>query len=174
LFSALDLLNTKYNIQPLLLCTGKTNDYFPTIRKEMSRLGLNSQVKFVGFVSELEIQCLYRLCRCMVFPSKYEGWGLPVTEAMRIGVPVACSDLPVLREHAGNAPLYFNPENPQEISNAIFRIWTDPELRRDISKNGQKAVELFSWNKTAKIFRAYYRFLAAGTLGEEDAMLISI
>lgn len=172
LLRALSLLQDQHNIRPLLICSGKTNDYFPVINKELKKLKPTSQVKFLGFVSPLEIQSIYRLCRLMVFPSKYEGWGLPVTEAMRIGVPVACSRLRILMEQAGDAALFFDPDNPQELADTIYRLWTDAQLRKKLSLKGQKNSARFSWEKTARIFRAHYRLLSGKPLNKEDQELV--
>jgi glycosyltransferase involved in cell wall biosynthesis len=172
MIKALSLLQKQHNLRPSLVCSGKTNDYFPIIKKELKKLKLTSQVKFIGFISPFEIQCLYRLCRLMVFPSKYEGWGLPVTEALRIGSPIACSRLNVLMEQAENASLYFDPDNPQEIADTVYRLWTDAELRKKLSLEGQKNAARFSWEKTARTFRAHYRSLAGHSLNREDQLLV--
>jgi len=172
LIRALSLLQEKHNFRPLLVCSGEKNDYFPILNKELKKLQMTSQVKFLGFISPNEIQCLYRLCRLMVFPSKYEGWGLPVTEALRIGAPIACSRLRILMEQAGDASLYFDPENPQELADTIYRLWTDAELRKKLSLKGQKNSARFSWDKTARIFRAYYRLIGGQFLKKEDQELV--
>jgi glycosyltransferase involved in cell wall biosynthesis len=172
LIRALALLQKQHTIRPLLVCSGKTNDYFPIIKNELKKLKMTAQVKFLGFISPLEIQSLYRLCRLLVFPSKYEGWGLPVTEALRIGVPMACSRLNILREQAGDAPLYFDCDNPQEIADTIYRLWTDAELRKKLSLKGQKKSARLSWKKTARIFRAHYRLLSGQSLKKEDRELV--
>jgi glycosyltransferase involved in cell wall biosynthesis len=108
----------------------------------------------------------------MVFPSKYEGWGLPVTEALRIGVPIACSRLSILMEQAGDASLFFDPDNPQELADTLYRLWTDEELRKKLSLKGQKNSARFSWEKTARIFRAHYRLLSEQSLKKEDQLLV--
>ena len=172
LLKALYIYQKQHNFRPFLVCSGSTNDYFPTIRRKMKRLKLASQVKFIGFISPLELQCLYRLCRFMIFPSKYEGWGLPVTEAMRIGVPLACSKLTILKEHAGSASLFFDPDQPQEIANTIYRLWTDAALREKLSAQGQQIAARFSWQKTAQIFRAYYRLISGKFYTREDQLLV--
>jgi glycosyltransferase involved in cell wall biosynthesis len=172
LIKALSHLQKQHNFRPMLVCTGKTNDHFPIIKNELNRLKLAQQVKFLGFISPLEIQCLYRLCRLMVFPSKYEGWGLPITEALRLGVPIACSRISILREQAGNASLYFDPDNPQEIADTIYRLWTDAELRQKLSRKGQTNAARFSWEKTARTFRAHYRSLGGHTLTKDDQSLL--
>jgi glycosyltransferase involved in cell wall biosynthesis len=174
LIRALSHLQQNFDIRPLVVCTGRTNDHFAVIKKMLKKIDMTSQVKFLGFISPSEIQSLYRLCRVMVFPSKYEGWGLPVTEALRTGVPIACSRLSILEEQAGNAALYFDPDNPRELAESVYRLWTDPELRRELSEKGRKNSTRFTWEKTARIFRAHYRFLSGRLLNEEDKELVSV
>jgi glycosyltransferase involved in cell wall biosynthesis len=108
----------------------------------------------------------------MIFPSRYEGWGLPISEALRFGVPVACSDLPVLREQAADAALFFNPSNPHDMVDAIRGLWTNDQLCMELSKRAMKVAERFSWEQTARIFRAFYRQLGRRLLTPDDRDLI--
>jgi glycosyltransferase involved in cell wall biosynthesis len=173
LFDALAILRDRYSLVVPLVCSGWLNEFFPVIKRRMQELGLASQVRFLGFVSPLEVQCLYRLCRAVVFPSKFEGWGLPVTEAFFAGVPVACSNVTSLPEVAGDAALLFNPDDPAEIAAAIRRLWTDDDLCRNLVERGRRRVSGLSWEKTARIFRAHYRRIAGRPLTAEDRALIA-
>jgi len=172
LFEALSILRTQRGITLSLVCSGGETPFFHEIRDRILQLDLASQVRFVGFVTPLELVSLYLLSRCVIFPSKYEGWGLPITEAMRLGVPVACSALPVLREQAGDAALFFDPGDPQAIADAIARLWKDEDLRKSLSEKGLDQASCFSWERTARIFRAHYRMLAGAPMSEEDAHLV--
>jgi glycosyltransferase involved in cell wall biosynthesis len=173
LFDALAILRDHHGLVVPLVCSGRLNEFFPTIKRHMHKLGLASQVRFLGFVSPLEVQCLYRLCRAVVFPSEFEGWGLPVTEAFFAGVPVACSNVTSLPEVAGDAALLFNPDDPTEIAEAIRQLWTDDDLCRNLIERGRRRVSGLSWEKTARIFRAHYRRIAGRPLTEEDRALIA-
>jgi glycosyltransferase involved in cell wall biosynthesis len=173
LCEALSILRARHGLTLPLVCSGGETPFFPKIRDRMKKLDLTSQVRFIGFVPPLELLCLYRLCRCVIFPSKYEGWGLPITEAMRLGVPVACSGLPVLKEQAGDAALFFDPGDPQAIADAIARLWTEEDLHKSLSEKGIAQASQFSWDRTARIFRAHYRRLAGRPLTEEDTHLLS-
>jgi len=172
LLEALGILRAQHGLTPLLVCSGGETPFFHRIRNRLKQLNLTSQVRFIGFVSPLELVSLYRLSRCVIFPSKYEGWGLPITEAMRLGVPVACSALPVLREQAGDAALFFDPGDPQAIAGAIARLWTEEDLRKSLSEKEKVQASQFSWDRTARIFRAHYRRLAGRPMTEEDAHLV--
>jgi glycosyltransferase involved in cell wall biosynthesis len=172
LCEALAILRAQHGLVPPLICSGGETPFFPKLRDRMKELDLTSQVRFIGFVTPLELLCLYRLSRCVIFPSKYEGWGLPITEAMRLGVPVACSALPVLREQAGDAGVFFDPDDPHAIAGAIGRLWTEEDLHKSLSEKGIAQASQFSWDRTARIFRAHYRMLAGRPLTEEDTYLL--
>ena len=89
----------------------------------LAKPGVSDQVAFLGFVPPDHLQSLYALTRLLIFPSLFEGWGFPVTEAMRAGVPVACSNATSLPEQAAGSALLFDPTNVEEIAEAVERIW---------------------------------------------------
>ena len=107
------------------------------------------RVRFVGWVDDRTLDGLYRAASCFVLPSLAEGFGLPVLEAMTRGTIVACSDIPVLHEVAGDAALYFDPLDPGSIAGTIQRCLTDDELRRRLVATGSKRARAFSWSTAA-------------------------
>jgi len=137
------------------------------------KLKLEPQVKFLGFVSPLELKALYTLCRGMVFPTRFEGCGLPIHEAFQAGAPVACSDVTCLPEQADGAALLFNPAEPVDMAEAIKALWTDDALCRVLIGKGRKNVAPLNWVRTAKIYRAHYRRLTHRALTSEDRDLLS-
>jgi alpha-1,3-rhamnosyl/mannosyltransferase len=108
-------------------------------------------------VSEEELESLYQNASCFVLPSFKEGFGLPVLEAMRRGVPVACSNASSLPEVAGDAALLFDPNDVGAMANAMERVLRDPELGRDLVRRGYERCRLFSWEETARATLASYR-----------------
>ena len=172
IIKALSILKEKYGKIPKLICSGKTNEFYDKILRQIKRYNLENHVKFTGFVSSEELQCLYRLCKFLVFPSKFEGWGLPITEAFHIGVPVACSNIAGLPDMVGDAAILFNPDNPNEIAEAIWRLYRDEDLRHSLIHKGKKRGLHFSWQKTAKLFRAHYRKLACRKISDKDKELL--
>jgi len=134
----------------------------------MLELHLEAQVRFLGFVSPLELQCLYRLCNGLVFPSRFEGWGMPVAEAFWIGTPAACSNIPPLADFAGGAAILFNPEQPRDIADGLRRLWVDEGLRSVLVDRGRRRVKDVTWVAVARAFRARYRQLAGRSLSDED------
>lgn len=125
-------------------------------------LGVGEAVRFPGWVSAGELEGLYRAASCFVFPSRHEGFGLPVLEAMRRGVPVACSNASALPEVAGDAALYFDPDRPDEIAAALVRLLTDRPTAEAYVELGLERQASFTWRRTAEeTLRSYERALRA-------------
>jgi alpha-1,3-rhamnosyl/mannosyltransferase len=127
-----------------------------------SRLGIEDYVYWLGRIPEEELPALYSAATAFVFPSFYEGFGLPVLEAMSCGAPVACSDIPALREVAGEAALYFNPYSIDAIAEAIVELIEDDGLRENLGGKGRIRASLFSWDEIASRTLAFYREVLGG------------
>ena len=112
--------------------------------------GDSSRVIFTGFLSDDLLPSLYKGSLGLVFPSLYEGFGLPVIEAMACGIPVLTSDTSSLPEVAGDAAILVNPESVEEISKGITRLVNEPELRNDLIKKGFIRAEMYTWDKVAQ------------------------
>lgn len=111
---------------------------------------------FPGWVSAADLEGLYNAAACFAFPSRREGFGLPVLEAMSRGVPVVCANASALPEVAGDAALYFDPDRPDELAAAIVRVLQDPLLAETLSAAGQARAAAFSWNRVAEETLAVY------------------
>jgi glycosyltransferase involved in cell wall biosynthesis len=115
--------------------------------------GLN--VIQTGYVSDREKAALYSQAACFVLPSHYEGFGMPVLEAMQYGIPIAVSDLPVFREVAEGSVLYFAKDDPADIAQKIATILSDKTLRDKLIRTGDERLNAFSWDSNAtKVFDA--------------------
>ncbi len=136
--------------RPMLVLAGHATAYEQELREHAGRLGLAADTRFLGWVSGEELEGLYRSSACFVFPSLYEGFGLPVLEAMARGVPVACSDRGALEEVAGDAAVTFDPEQPRAIAAAIERLLGDPAERERLSRAGPAHAARFTWSETAR------------------------
>jgi glycosyltransferase involved in cell wall biosynthesis len=156
-----------------LVCCGRQNESFPPVEREAHRLGLGDQVRFLGHVGLEELQCLYLLASGLIFPSLFEGVGMPVLEAFAAGLPVACSDVPSLRAYAGDAALLFDPSDAGQIAEAIERLLVDDVLGRALVARGRSRAALFSWVRTARIFRAHYRRIAGVGPSPDDRELLA-
>jgi len=135
-----------------LVIAGAWDGRYPEPRDEARRLGLlaRGSVRFVGLVDEADLPALYSGALFFVFPSLYEGFGLPVLEAMACGTPVACSDIPALREVAGDAALFFDPLDEENIAEVVRRLWKEKGLREEMKARGMERAGRFSWDKTAE------------------------
>ena len=148
--------------RPVLVLPG-----YPTAHEEelgalAAVCGVSDDVRFLGWVSAGELEDLYAAADCFVFPSLYEGFGLPVLEAMARGLPVATSGRASLAEVAGSAALTFDPEDEGAIAAAIERLLSDEELRGRLSRAGRDRASEFTWERTAELtVESYRRALAA-------------
>ena len=173
LLQALALIRRHEGLTVPLVCPGKRNRHFRRIEERMRGLGLSDTTLFPGFVDPLELRGLYKLATAMVFPSRFEGWGLPVCEAFSAGLPVASSSATGLPDLVGDAGLLFDPGDPEEIAGSVLRLWRDPVLRETLATRGRARGELFSFDHTARLFRAHYRRLCDTALSEEDRILLA-
>lgn len=125
-------------------------------RSLAERLGVGKEVIFAGFVSESDLVALYNSADLFLYPSLYEGFGLPVLEAMVCGTPVITSLTGSIPEIAGDAAVMVNPRDVDEIAAAIARVSTDTVFRRNLVARGKMRAEAFSWQRTAeKTFEIY-------------------
>jgi glycosyltransferase involved in cell wall biosynthesis len=118
---------------------------------------MTGRVHFTGYVSDRQLAALYLCSTVFVLPSLYEGFGLPVLEAMAHGVPVVCSDAGALPEVCGDAAILFNPLSPEDIASALDRVLSDTPLRLRLSEAGTSRARQFSWKATAERTAAIYR-----------------
>jgi glycosyltransferase involved in cell wall biosynthesis len=126
------------------------------LARQAGRLGVAGRVAFCGWVSDRDLDGLYRAADALVFPSLAEGFGFPVVEAMLRGLPVACSDRTSLPEIAGGAALLFDPEDVGAIAEAMRRLLGDVALRADLVARGRARAEHFSWRRAAEETLASY------------------
>jgi glycosyltransferase involved in cell wall biosynthesis len=119
--------------------------------------GIEERVRLVGWVTDEELEGLYRTATCMVFPSLAEGFGLPVLEAMERGVPVAVSGETALAEVAGDAGLPIDPESVSSIAGAIRSLLGNPDLRNSLAQKGVARASVFDWSLAAVATSRSYR-----------------
>jgi len=116
--------------------------------------------RFLGYVPAADLRVLYGLARVLVYPSLWEGFGLPVLEAMACGCPVVTSSVSALPEVAGGAALLVDPTEVEELGAAIERVWTDESLWRELSARGRERARTFTWERTAQATVAVYERVA--------------
>jgi glycosyltransferase involved in cell wall biosynthesis len=141
-----------------LLFVGKETWYSKELHAAVMKSGIADRVHFTGFVEDDELVHFYAGCDLFVFPSFYEGFGLPILEAMACGRAVACSNSSAMPEVADSAALLFDPHSTQGIGQAIKDILLDGELRARLERLGSQRAAAFSWEQAAeKTLNAYYR-----------------
>jgi glycosyltransferase involved in cell wall biosynthesis len=143
--------------RPRLVLPGYPTPHEAELREHAAALGVTGDVTFLGWVSAGELEGLYAEASLFAFPSLYEGFGLPVLEAMARGVPVATSGRASLAEVAGSAALLFDPEDERAIASAIERVLGDPALARRLREQGRAQAARFSWTAAAEGTVASYR-----------------
>lgn len=149
LIEAWDRLLEEEEIEADLVLAGGAWDGFAEIEAALSRVRRPERIRLLGFVKHEHIPDLYRAAEAVVFPSFYEGFGLPVLEAMGCGRAVACSNRASLPEVAGSAALLFDPSQPDEIRQALKQLLQDPHLRSRLQVAGLARAQSFSWETTA-------------------------
>jgi glycosyltransferase involved in cell wall biosynthesis len=172
LIEALAILKRDQELRVPLVASGFRTAYHRELVRRARQLGVHDQVHWVGFVTPLELQCLYRLATGVVIPTLFEAASGPLWEAFAAGVAAACSSVTSLPEQADGAALIFDPTNPSAIAAAIGRLWTDPLLRARLIDLGRRNVSRYSWDKTARLFRAHYRRVAGAEVTDEDRDLL--
>jgi len=144
-----------------LLIAGVWDPRYPQPKRRAEGLGLGAAVRFLGPVAEADLPALYSGATAFVFPSLYEGFGLPVLEAMACGVPVACSQTSSLPEVGGDAVLAFDPTDVEAIGEALRCLLEDASLREHLRQRGLARAATFSWERTARETLALYRSVGA-------------
>jgi glycosyltransferase involved in cell wall biosynthesis len=142
----------------LVLC-GALDDRRRAVESLSASLGLGPLILFLGFQPENDLTALLQGARFLVFPSHFEGFGIPVIEAFRLGVPVACSDLPALREVADGAAELFDPRDGAAFSRALESLWRDGPLRSRLVTAGREAARRYPAREVPLLYEAVLRAL---------------
>ena len=139
-----------------LLIIGDEISKYASLRRTVHRYKLHKHVRFFGFVPDATLAILYRLARVFVFPSLYEGFGLPPLEAMASGTPVITSNVSSLPEVVGDAAMLIDPYEAGAIAGAMRRVLSDDRLREDMRERGLARVREFSWERSVRRIREIY------------------
>lgn len=157
---ALKILDSKFQIPNsrfsfVVVCS--RDIFWKRLKRFVEKEKAQNFVKFIGYVSDEELAALYKNAEAFIFPSLFEGFGLPGLEAMACGTPVLASDIPVFREIYSDAAIYFNPKDVDDIVDKINNvIHLNALKRRSIINKGQKRAKMFSWQKMAEETLAVY------------------
>jgi len=152
-----ELLRAQPQLPHHLVLAGKETWFGPRVHKAAQASGVAERIHFTGFVTDQELIELYNACEVFVFPSFYEGFGLPVLEAMACGRAVACSNASALVEVVDAAAILFDPRSTGQMARALLDLLLDAELRGRMERIGLQRAALFSWRQTAqKTLDVYY------------------
>jgi len=133
-----------------LILAGLRGFHAEAIERLIEDLKLQDSVRITGWVPREELYSLYARARAFVYSSTFEGFGMPVLEAMAAGIPVACSDIPPLREVAADAALFFDPLNEDDIASGIERVMSDASLQERLTTAGRERARPFTWVRCAE------------------------
>ena len=148
LLQAFFFVREKYNDLSLVIAGRKGEEHNKVLEK-ISELKLEDSVRILSYVDERELKYLYSLAELFVFPSWYEGFGIPMLEAMASGVPIAASETGALPEVGGDAAFYFDPADAEDIAEKILALLGDNSMRMRLVQAGKKRILTFNWKKTA-------------------------
>jgi glycosyltransferase involved in cell wall biosynthesis len=149
-----------------LLIIGDEISKLPALRRAVHRHKLHKHVRFLGYVADDTLAVLYRLASVFVFPSLYEGFGLPPLEAMASGTPVVTSNVSSLPEVAGDAAVFVDPYDVGSIVDGMRRVLTDRALAESLRHRGLRRAREFSWERSARRTLEVYRVAGRGTAGQ--------
>lgn len=142
-------------VRPLLVITGSHGD--DPLRPLVHELQLEKDVELLGWVTGTELEALYRTAALYVCPSLFEGFGLPLLEAMQRGCAVLASDIPVLREVGGDAVRYVDARSAPDLAAAVLQLVTDGPARDDLARRGRELAAASSWHRTAELTAESFR-----------------
>jgi glycosyltransferase involved in cell wall biosynthesis len=157
-----NVLRSHPHLPHRLVFVGKETWYSKELHRAVASSGIRDRVDFTGFIEDADLVHFYGACDLFVFPSFYEGFGLPILEAMACGRAVACSSITAMPEVADGAGILFNPHSSEEMTRAIADVLLDPELRARLERLGTQRAAHFSWEQAARgTLEVYYHVAGA-------------
>jgi len=161
LIKAFAILKSDFSIKEKLVIVGMKGWMYDSVFNLVDQLNLKSDIFFTGYVPDEELRHWYNSALVFIYPSFYEGFGFPIMEAFRCGVPVVTSNISSCAEIANGAAILIDPDEPNEIAEAIMKIINDRGLRESLGKKGLERSREFTWDKTVKrvleIFEKVYK-----------------
>lgn len=158
LIRAFDILKNRYKKDILLVLGGREDSFYPEVRREWESLGLEKDIIRPGFIKDDEIGLFLENAQCFILPSFIEGFGFGPLEALSFGTPAVVSDILATREALGDAALYFDPKNPEDMAQKISLILDDEKLINEIVLKGREIIKTYDWRtcarKTLNIYRS--------------------
>ncbi|MEH1923350.1 glycosyltransferase family 4 protein [Nostoc sp.] len=157
IITAFDFLKERYKIEHQLILIGKKGWNYESIFAAIENSPWANQIHHLNYLSNELVALFYSKADIFVYPSHYEGFGLPVLEAMTLGAPVVTSNTSSIPEVSGDAAILINPNDPIQLAEAILKVISDSQLRQELINKGKARAKLFSWERTAKETLNAYR-----------------
>ena len=149
LVRAYKIMKERFRLEDKLVFTGIKKQNHSAVAKEIERLGLKEDIIHIGYLPYEDLPLLYNAASLLVFPSLFEGFGIPVVEAMAVGLPVACSNATSLPEVVGDAAILFDPEDPEDMAERVAALLNDEVLKNTLVQKGFARASIFTWEQTA-------------------------
>lgn len=159
ILKAFAILKDKFKIPHYLVMVGEKGWRYQADLELVNSLGLEKEVVFPGYIEDDDLPAVYNIADVFVFPSLYEGFGLPVLEAMACGTPVVTSNVSALPEVVGEAGILVNPYNHEEIASGVYRLLSDKKLSSELIRVGLERSGQFTWEKAAREMLTVFREL---------------
>ncbi|MGI8919173.1 MAG: glycosyltransferase family 4 protein [Pyrinomonadaceae bacterium] len=151
LVRAFDQIVRTTDLRPQLVIAGGEGWLMDELYSFIAKSGNAERVRFIGYTTDDELRALYSSCRISVYPSLYEGFGLPPLEAMACGAPVIASRIPAIEETVGKTAVLIDPTNVEELATEIIQLWNDERRRAQLSADGLRHAAEFTWQRTARL-----------------------
>ena len=167
LFRAIAMLGDEGIEVPLVL-SGRETAEARALRRLAVQLKIDGQIRWLGYVESSQIETVYRSATCVVYPSRFEGWGMPVSEALYFRIPLVCSRIGHITELVGDAAVLFDPDDHRALAKAIRSIWCDEAVANRLAMRAAARSWEWDWNEVAREFRSQYRYVAGAPLHADD------
>ena len=162
LLKALAQILSQTSLRPQLVIAGGEGWLMDETFSFINKSGIGDQLRLTGYLGDQDLCALYSSCRIFIYPSLYEGFGLPPLEAMACGAPVIAGRIPALKEILGDAARLVEPADVAALTKSIIELWEDEQRRLRLAAMGKQRVERFSWEKTARLTLDVYREVLKG------------
>ena len=154
---AFDQILRHTSLRPQLVIAGGEGWMMDELFSFIKKSGIGERLRLTGYLPDQDLCALYSSCRVFIYPSVYEGFGLPPLEAMACGAPVIAGRIAALQETLGSAALLVDPLDVEAIAKSIINLWEDEDERRRLASGGRQHAGKFSWEKTANLTLSIYR-----------------
>lgn len=162
LLQALEQIVLNTSLRPQLVIAGGEGWLMDETFSFIKNSSIGERLRLTGYLGDDDLGALYSSCRMFIYPSVYEGFGLPPLEAMACGAPVIASRIAALQENLGDAACFFEPMDVAGLAKSILELWADEPQRQELSFLGRQQAEKFSWERTARQTLEVYREVVAG------------